>query len=177
MKTPILHTERLDLRPFTADDAQDVFECWESDPDVAKYMFWCSHNDIEKTKNWVRKEQDKVNDSNWYRFAIVLRESGALIGTGLIYFEDEVDCWEIAYNLGKAYWGNGYVTEAMREIIAFAHDELEINEIVGRYAKENPSSGNVLKKLGFQYEKDIPYECNRGGVLREGIKCRLYLGR
>lgn len=175
MKTPILHTERLDLRPFTAEDAQDVFECWESDPDVAKYMFWCSHNDIEKTKNWVRKEQDKVNDPNWYRFAIVLRESGALIGTGLIYFEDEVDCWEIAYNLGKAYWGRGYVTEAMREIIAFAHDELEINEIVGRYAKENPSSGNVLKKLGFQYEKDIPYECNRGSVLREGIQCRLYL--
>ena len=48
-------------------------------------------------------------------------------------------------------------------------------EIVGRYAKENPGSGNVLKKLGFQYEKDIPYECNRGSVLREGIQCRLYL--
>ena len=175
MKTPILHTERLDLRPFTVEDAQDVFECWESDPDVAKYMFWCSHNDIEKTKNWVRKEQDKIDDPKWYRFALVLRENGALIGTGLIYFEDEVECWEIAYNLGKAYWGNGYVTEAMREIIAFAHDELGINEIVGRYAKENPGSGNVLKKLGFQYEKDIPYECNRGSVLREGIQCRLYL--
>ena len=93
MKTPILHTERLDLRPFTAEDAQDVFECWESDPDVAKYMFWCSHNDIEKTKNWVRKEQNKIDDPKWYRFALVLRENGALIGTGLIYFEDEVDCW------------------------------------------------------------------------------------
>ena len=89
---------------------------------------------------------------------------------------DREKCWEIAYNLGKAYWGNGYVTEAMREIIAFAHHELEISEIVGRYAKENPSSGNVLKKLGFQCEKNIPYECNRGSVLREGIQCRLYLG-
>ena len=62
MKTPILHTERLDLRPFTVEDAQDVFECWESDPDVEKYMFWCSHNDIEKTKNWVRKEQNKIDN-------------------------------------------------------------------------------------------------------------------
>lgn len=77
--------------------------------------------------------------------------------------------------MGKRLCYRGYVTEAMREIIAFAHDELEINEIVGRYAKENPSSGNVLKKLEFQYEKDIPYECNRGSVLREGIQCRLYL--
>ena len=52
---------------------------------------------------------------------------------------------------------------------------LELERGLGRYIKENPSSGNVLKKLGFQYEKDILYECNRGSVLREGIQCRLYL--
>ena len=50
MRISILHTECLDLRFFTIEDAQDIFECRESDPDVAKYMFWCSHNDIEKTK-------------------------------------------------------------------------------------------------------------------------------
>ena len=45
--------------------------------------------------------------------------------------------------------------------------------MVGRYAKENPKSGNVMNKLGFKYEKDIPYECNDGTVMREGIQCRL----
>lgn len=39
MRTPILETDRLVLRPFKEDDVTDVFECWESDPDVAKYMF------------------------------------------------------------------------------------------------------------------------------------------
>ena len=53
MNTPILETQRLILRPFQAEDAADVFECWESDPDVAKYMFWTSHNDLEKTKEWI----------------------------------------------------------------------------------------------------------------------------
>lgn len=37
-----------------------------------------------------------------------------MIGTVLIYYEEEVECWEIAYNLGKKYWGNGYTTEAMQ---------------------------------------------------------------
>lgn len=46
---------------------------------------------------------------------------------------------------------------------------------VGRYAKENPASGKVMEKLGFQFEKEIPYECNNGTVLREGIQCRLAL--
>lgn len=56
MTTPTLQTDRLILRPFTSEDAKDVFECWESDSDVAKYMFWTSHNDIEKTKEWIAFE-------------------------------------------------------------------------------------------------------------------------
>ena len=50
MKTPVLETKRLVLRPFKTEDAQAVFDTWESDPEVAKYMFWTSHNDIEQTK-------------------------------------------------------------------------------------------------------------------------------
>lgn len=39
MRTPILEKARLLLRPFCEEDEKDVFECWESDPDVAKFMF------------------------------------------------------------------------------------------------------------------------------------------
>ena len=173
MKTPTLETDRLLLRPFTYEDAEDVFTCWESDPDVAKYMFWTSHNDIEKTKEWISFEIGQIEKDDWYRFALVLKETNVLIGTGLIYFEEEVDSWEIGYNLGKKYWGKGYTTEAMKQIISFAQEELGITEIVGRYAKENPESGKVMEKLGFQFEKEIPYECNNGTVRREGIQCRL----
>lgn len=172
MYTPILETNRLLLRPFNKEDALDVFTCWESDPDVAKYMFWTSHNDIEKTKEWLDFEIGQIKKDDWYRFALVLKETDALIGTALIYYEEEVDCWEIGYNLGKKYWGMGYTTEATKSVIDFATEQLHITEIVGRYAKENSASGNVMKKLGFQYEKDIPYECNNGTVMREGIQCR-----
>lgn len=40
MRTPILETERLILRPMKAEDAQEVFDNWASDPDVAKFMVW-----------------------------------------------------------------------------------------------------------------------------------------
>ena len=69
--------------------------------------------------------------------------------------------------------GNRYTTEAMKEILIFAKEKLSITEIVGRYAIENPASGNVMKKLGFHYEKDIPYACNDGAVMRKGVQCRL----
>jgi len=175
MKTPTLETDRLLLRPFKKEDALAVFECWESDPDVAKYMFWTSHNDIKKTEAWIAFELGQIEKPDWYRFALVLKGTNELIGTALIYYEEEVECWEIGYNLGKKYWGKGYTTEAMKKVIAFAVETLHLSEIVGRYAKENPVSGNVMSKLGFQYEKDIPYECNDGAVMREGIQCRLVI--
>ena len=62
----------------------------------------------------------------------------------------------------------------MKEVLSFAERELHIKEVVGRYAKENAASGRVMKKLGFQYEKDIPYECNDGTVHLEGVQCRLH---
>lgn len=63
----------------------------------------------------------------------------------------------------------------MQAIISFAKDTLGVKEFVGRYAKENSASGNVMKKLGFVYCKDIPYEANEGKVQYEGVECRLVL--
>lgn len=168
MITPIINTERLILRPFSISDAEDAFKCWESDPDVAKYMFWSSHNSIDKSIKWVSEEVNKINSNMWFRWAIVSKESEELLGTCLIYFEDEYGKFEIAYNLGKKFWGFGYITEAMKAVIEFAKKELKIDEVVARCAKENYASENVIKKLGFKYVKDIPYRCNEGKNTYEG---------
>jgi ribosomal-protein-alanine N-acetyltransferase len=162
MRTPVLETERLVLRPFCIDDAKQVFECWESDKDVAKYMFWESHDDINKTVTWVKTELSKIEYNDWYRWAVTLKESGDLVGTAIIYLEEDYGKFEAAYNFGKRFWGYGYATEAMNEVIEFAKVQLDIKVIMGRHAKENPASGKVLEKLGFEYIRDIPYECNKG---------------
>lgn len=175
MNTPILETERLLLRPFSRTDAKNVFECWENDPDVAKYMFWRSHNDIEKTKEWIEFELAQISSDKWFRWAVTTKDSQELIGTGLIYFEEEYNLFELGYNFGKKYWGRGYATETMQAIIEWAKKDLMISEIVGRYAKDNPVSGKVMKKLGFMYCKDIPYEANEGTALYEGVECRIIL--
>lgn len=161
MNTPVLQTERLLLRPFSEKDAEGVFAGWESDPEVARYMFWKSHNDISKTHEWLAFELEQIPKADWFRWAIVRKEDNRLIGTGLIYFEEEYGCFEIGYNLGRAYWGRGYTTEAMREVISFAKAELSLDKIVGRCAKVNSSSAKVMKKLGFAFQK-YPLLCRRG---------------
>lgn len=173
MKTPVLETERLLLRPFCEADAQRVFDCWESDPDVARYMFWSSHNDVEKTRQWTAFEVSQIPSDQWYRWAVVLKATGDLIGTGLVYYEEEYHLFEIGYNFGKEYWGHGFATETMEAIVDFAKNVLKVKELVGRYAKENPASGRVMDKLGFRYCRELPYEANEGKHRYNGVECRL----
>lgn len=47
-----------------------------------------------------------------------------------------------------------------------------MKECLTSYAKVNSASANVLHKLGFVDEKEIPYECNGGDIITEGIVCR-----
>ena len=86
--------------------------------------------------------------------------------------DDAENHWDISYNLGKKLWGKGYVTEAMKMVMQFAQAELGMKESITSYAKVNSGSANVLHKLGFVDEKEIPYECNGGDIITEGIMCR-----
>ncbi len=53
MRTPILETERLILRPMRIEDAREIIDNWASDPEVAKYMVWSTHKDVSLTKAWM----------------------------------------------------------------------------------------------------------------------------
>lgn len=175
MNTPELKTERLILRQLKAEDTQEIFECWMQDEEVSRYMYWKSSDDINEAKEFVAYELSMLKSDAWYRWLIVSQETGKVMGTCLIYFNDEENNWDISYNLGKAYWQKGYITEAMRKVLDFAKHELKLKEVIAIHAVENPASGRVIEKLGFKYEKDVPYECNGGNICTIGRFYRLNL--
>lgn len=174
MKTPLLETERLLLRTFEEQDTKNVFYGWESDPEVARYMCWSSHNDIEKTKKWIEFEIEQIEKDDWYRWAITNRDTGDLLGTCLIYYDDVTKAYEVSYNLSRKYWGHGFITEAMRAIIKFAKEDLKITLLKGSHAKINVASERVFQKLGFTYVCDCHYDCG-GKEQTEGKTYQLEL--
>ena len=54
-----------------------------------------------------------------------------------------------AYMLGCDYWNRGYGTEALKAVIRFAFEELEMKRIVADHMVENPASGAVMRKAGM----------------------------
>ena len=168
MITPRLETERLILRCFQDDDISAVYNGWETDPDVAKYMMWESHNDIEKTRAWIADEICNIAKDDWYRWALIKKETEELIGTCLIYYSDEESSYVVGYNLSKKFWGNGYTTEAMKRVLEFARNDLGLKLITGSHSVENPASGKVMEKIGMVYNQDCNYVCNGGKIRTKG---------
>lgn len=163
--TQPIFTERLLLRRFIIDDAQDMFDHWASDCEVAKYLRWAPHNTVEETKELLRewvKCYDGITNYNW---GIVLRESNTLIGgISFVNIHEADECGEVGYCLGKPWWGKGLMTEALQGVLRFAFDQCGFHRIEAYHSVRNPASGRVMQKAGMIFEgiSREKYKANAG---------------
>lgn len=154
-----LETERLILRKLKIEDAREVYKNWASDPDVAKFMRWNEHKSIEDTMLWLAEEEKNAKRKDYYTWGIQLKKTGKLIGSiGAFYREDENGRYEVGYGISKKYWNNGYTTEALRAVMDFLINEVGISKFMCMHAVENPASGAVMRKVGFEFAEDTYYE-------------------
>ncbi len=169
---PELETDRLFLREVRQDDAPAVFTCWMNDSEVSRYMWWNASDDIADAEKFIRDELDQTDNGKWNRWLVHLKATGELIGTCLIYWNDEdiPPHWDISYNLGRRYWGKGYAPEAVKRVLDHAGAWLGMEECTTCYARENTRSAGVLHRLGFIDEGSMAYECGNGTIV-EGVRC------
>lgn len=158
MKTPILETERLILRPLTVEDAEEVYQNWSGDPEVAKFMRWSTHENVEVTREWLKEVEQNTNSDTVYDWGFVRKADNKLIGSGGLYFKEEHGCFELGYNIMRDCWRQGYTSEAAATIVAFAFKTLGETRLHCCHAIENPNSGKVMEKVGFHYVGDGHYD-------------------
>jgi ribosomal-protein-alanine N-acetyltransferase len=157
MKTPVIETERLILRPLIVGDAKAIFEGWASDQEVARFMRWNLHKNIEETKEWLVSEEVVAKGEDVYNWGFMLKENKRLVGSGGLTFSQKHQMYEIGYNLKRDCWGKGYATEATKKFVDYAKDELKVKQLFATHAVDNVSSGKVLEKIGFIYQTEGIY--------------------
>lgn len=151
--TKTLETERLILRRFTMNDAQDMFNNWASDDEVTKYLMWPSHKNVEVTKEYIKSLVDAYSEKSTYNWGIGLKEIGQVVGTiSVVRCDDEIGCVHIGYCIGKRWWNKGITSEAFSAVIRFLMDEVKVNRIDSRHDPRNAFSGKVMEKCGLRYE-------------------------
>lgn len=151
--TQIIETSRLILRPFVVEDAQAMFDNWASDEDVTKFMTWPTHTNVDISRMVLEDWEKNYKNREYYQWAMELKEIGQPIGSvSVVRQDDRVAGAEIGYCMGKNWWHQGIMSEAVAAVIGFLFTEVGFNRIEARHDPRNPHSGGVMKKCGMQYE-------------------------
>ena len=156
---PSLETSRLRIRPYRDADIAELLPLIGT-REVAATTLRIAHPYTEQDARdffQLAKEPDKL----W--LAITLRADGRQIGGIGMRIEPQHRHAELGYWLGVAYWGQGYATEAAREMLRYGFEELGLHRIFATHVKHNAASGRILKKIGMHYEG-----CQREHLLKWG---------
>ena len=144
-----LYTKRLLLRPFTEDDAEDVY-AYAQDPRVGPAAGWTPHQSVEESREIIRTVFSEPGV-----FAVVEKESGKVIGsaglTGRHRKELPGPDDEIGYSLSPAYWGRGLIPEAVEELLRYGFEDLGLKTIWCDHYDGNQKSKRVIRKCGFPF--------------------------
>jgi ribosomal-protein-alanine N-acetyltransferase len=152
-----LETDRLLLRKMSMSDAADVFE-YASNPEVAQYTSWSAHQTISDSQQFLESVIAKYAAGQPMDWGIAHKRDRKLIGTcGFASWAISHARGEIGYVLSRQYWGQGYMTEAVKAVISFGFHVMLLNRIQATCMLENVASARVMEKVGMQYE----------GILRE----------
>ena len=165
--TQRIETHRLVLRPFTIDDADDMFSNWASDPEVTRFLTWPPHSSADVTRLVLGSWVSRYGDGGYFQWAIEWKETGTVIGSiAVVKLEEAIESAEIGYCLGRKFWGRGIMPEALRAVMDFLFDTVGLNRITAGHDVNNPKSGRVMEKAGMRKEGIL----RASGINNQGIR-------
>jgi ribosomal-protein-alanine N-acetyltransferase len=153
----IIETERLILRPFQLGDEEALF-AMNTDPDVIRYAGNTPFASIDAAHDVLRNVIFKDYEVRGYgRFALVLKETGKVIGFSGVKYLADIEETELGYRLMPQHWGKGLASESAVASIDFARDTLGLKRLIALVHPDNHGSANVVRKLGFSVERTISF--------------------
>jgi len=152
IERPAFETKRLILRDICIDDADDIFQ-FSGDPKVAHHMTWEVNRTKSETLLFINSVLEGYKDGTSADWAIVEKVSQKVIGTcSFVDWSNEHRNAILGYVINRAYWGNGYATEAVNELLKYGFNTLQLHRIEAHCDVDNLASEKVMKKLGMSFE-------------------------
>ena len=148
---PTLVTERLTLRELLLSDAPDVL-IFRGDPEVQKYDDPILHN-VGEVQAFIEEIRAEYTAQEGLAWAVTLNNSDTVLGLfGFHHWNKYHRRAEVGYGLARVYWGQGIGSEAVRAIVRFGFEQMDLNRIYAGTIADNHESVRLLEKVGFQRE-------------------------
>lgn len=152
VRFPELGSERLLLRQPSRSDVDAVLQTFR-DPEVIRYYNVDLMDRRDDAAALIESRRRRYEMGYGIRWSIYLRDSRQYVGScGYEVIHTPWRHAEIGYELAKAHWGNGYMTEALRAIVTYGFRTLDMHRIEAQVEPANAASRAVLRRLGFREE-------------------------
>jgi RimJ/RimL family protein N-acetyltransferase len=156
-----LQTDRLTLRPLTRADAF-LIHAVAGTREIADTMISIPHPYPDgEAERYVARQIAEFEAGHSVTFVIEQRPKKTFSGIIEVReIEQEHSQAELSFWLAVEAWGHGYMSEALKPVLQFGFEELELNRLYAYHMVRNPGSGKVLRKNGFVQE----------GLLRQRVR-------
>ena len=142
-------SERLTLRELTPDDAEFVFNLYNS-PEFLQFIGDKQLHSRETAKLYIENVQiPQYQNPGIGMWAIELKESQKVIGVCGLVNREEIDGFDIGYALLKPFTGKGYASEAVDVVMKWAKTVRNMQEIFAVVQKDNAMSIRLLENKDF----------------------------
>jgi len=162
---PVLETERLVLRPYSAADARRVQQMC-NDWDIASTTLALPYPYPDgAAEKWISTHAENFRQGTETTLAVTLKPGGTVIGSVALTVNRSHKRGELGYMIAKDHWNQGCCTEAARAMVRYGFTTLALNRIQAMHFPRNPASGRVMQKLGMSREGLLrQYVSNRDGI-------------
>lgn len=149
---PVITTDRLKLRSFTEADVDALFDI-RSDYEVTKFNSGPAYTDRAQAETMVARTLAGYADKKSVYWIITLHSSDVVIGQlGFNSWDHDSNAVEVGFDLKREFWRQGIMQEALRAIILFGMNEMNLNRFGAQVSAYNDASKQLLTKLRFQHE-------------------------
>jgi ribosomal-protein-alanine N-acetyltransferase len=149
-----INSERLLLRNFITEDKEEFHKILQ-DPEIYKTLpedHMYNENEVSQMLDWFIETYGINRKGNVVKIplAIILKSTNQLIGDiGIGQFSFDESKTEIFYFINSKYWGNGYVSEAMKVFMEYIYKLKIADYLVASVVPINTASQRILLKNGF----------------------------
>lgn len=156
----ITQSNRLIIREFQANDANDLFEL-NADPEVLRFTGDPPFDSIEEAKNFI-EQYDQYQKYGYGRWAVIRKSDSAFLGWCGLKYHPETEETDLGFRLKRKYWNHGFATEAADICLQYGFENLGLEEIIGRAMPSNLASLRVLEKIGMGNPEFVRFDEHNG---------------
>jgi [ribosomal protein S5]-alanine N-acetyltransferase len=154
-----LKTIRLQLTPWRHIDFAS-FRPIATDPEVMRYINDGAPWNDDQIREFIRRQMRHAAAKQFCLWRIVREPDGKMLGfCGLqpLTIEGHREV-EIGWWLARNCWGRGLASEAAREAMRFAFDEVKLSRVIAIAQPENRASIRIMRKLGMRFEREATHK-------------------